>query len=75
MSRLTTAPGVVSEANSYFLGVDDVMRYLGCKENKAYAIIRTLKKELVSAGKLTPAYPQGKVPRKYFMERCMIDED
>ena len=74
MSRLTTAPGVVSEANSYFLGVEDVMKYLGCKENKAYSIIRALKKELVDAGKLTPAYPNGKVPKKYFMERCMIEK-
>jgi len=74
MSSLTTAPGVVSEANSYYLGVEDVMMYLGCRQNKAYSIIRSLKKELVEAGKLTPAYPNGKVPKKYFMERCMIDK-
>lgn len=74
MGALTAAPGVISEANSYFLGVEEVMSYLGCKENKAYSIIRALKKELVDAGKLTPAYPKGKIPRKYFMERCMIEE-
>lgn len=74
MQTLTGAPGVISEANSYVLGVEEVMRYLGCKENKAYSIIRALKKELVDAGKLTPEYPNGKVPRRYFMERCMIEE-
>ena len=50
------------------------MEYLGCKENKAYELIRQLRDELVEAGKLTPAYPTGKVPRKYFFERCMIEE-
>ena len=44
------------------------------KENKAYELIRQLRDELVKAGKLTPAYPIGKVPRKYFFERCMIEE-
>ncbi len=74
MSILTTAPGVISGAGSYFIGVEEVMGYLGCKQNKAYAIIRDLKKELVEAGRLTPAYPRGKIPKKYFMERCMIEE-
>lgn len=74
MSTLTTAPGVISGASSYFIGVEEVMGYLGCKESKAYDIIRALKQELVEAGKLTPAYPKGKVPKKYFLERCMIEE-
>lgn len=74
MSTLTTAPGVISAAGSYYIGVDEVMRYLGCKENKAYEVIRALKHELVETGRLTPAYPKGKVPKKYFMERCMIEE-
>jgi hypothetical protein len=74
MSGLSTAPGVVAAPNQYYFGVEDVMEYLGCKESKAYEIVRTLRKELVDAGKLTPVYPQGKVPRKYFFERCMIDE-
>lgn len=74
MSTLTTAPGVISGAGGYFIGVEEVMSYLGCKQNKAYEIIRGLKQELVEAGRLTPAYPHGKVPKKYFMERCMIEE-
>lgn len=69
-----TAPGVIKEAPKYFFGAAEVMAYLGCKENKAYELIRILRKELIDAGKLTPAYPQGKIPKKYFLERCMIEE-
>lgn len=68
------APGVTSAAGRYYFGVKEVMNCLGCKENKAYELIRQLRKELIDDGKLTPAYPQGKVPRKYFLERCMIEE-
>lgn len=74
MGALLTAPGVISSPGKYYCGVEDVMGYLGCKENKAYEMIRALRKELIADGKLTPAYPQGKVPRKYFFERCMIEE-
>lgn len=74
MNSLTTAPGVISTAGKYYCDAQEVMEYLGCKENKAYELIRKLREELIDAGKLTPAYPQGKVPRKYFLERCMIEE-
>ena len=74
MGALAAAPGVISSPGKYDGGVAEVMEYLGCKENKAYELIRELREELIEAGKLTPAYPQGKVPRKYFMERCMIEE-
>lgn len=75
MQTLATAPGVASIPGKYYCGVEDVMNYLDCKENKAYDLIRQLREELIKAGKLTPAYPTGKVPRKYFLERCMIDEE
>lgn len=74
MSALATAPGVKAGVGKYYLGAEDVMTILDCKENKAYELIRALRKELVDAGKLTPAYPIGKVPKKYFYERCMIEE-
>lgn len=74
MSALPVAPGVIASPNRYYCGVEDVMEYLGCKENKAYTLIRQLRNELIEAGKLASGYPQGKVPRKYFMERCMIEE-
>lgn len=74
MGALATSPGVISKPGKYYCGAQEVMAYLGCRENKAYEIIRQLREELIKAGRLTPAYPQGKVPRKYFFERCMIDE-
>ncbi len=74
MGTLATAPGVIASPGKYYCGVSEVMEYLDCKENKAYELIRQLRKELIKAGKLTPAYPQGKVPRRYFMERCMIEK-
>lgn len=67
-------PGVLAAPGKYYCGVEDVMEYLGCRENKAYKLIRALRKELIDAGKLTVEYPPGKVPRRYFLERCMIEE-
>ena len=75
MNALATAPGVIATPGKYYIGAKEVMEYLDCKENKAYELIRQLRDELVKAGKLTPAYPIGKVPRKYFFERCMIEEN
>lgn len=74
MIDLVKAPGVISQAPSYYIGVDEVMYYLGCKENKAYSVIRGLRKELEDAGRLYPGVPQGRMPRGYFLERCMIEE-
>lgn len=74
MRTLENAPGVISQANKYYLGAAEVMQYLGCKESKAYEVIRGLRKELVSAGRMYPGLPQGKVPKKYFKERCMIED-
>ena len=74
MGSLATAPGVIGAARSYYIKADEVMEYLDCKENKAYEVIRGLRKELVSAGRLYPGLPQGKVPKKYFKERCMIED-
>ncbi len=74
MGTLAMAPGVIASTPKCYIGVEEVMEYLGCKENKAYELIRKLRKELINDGRLVSAYPQGKVPRKYFLERCMIDE-
>lgn len=74
MGTLATAPGVISAAPAYYIGAAEVMGYLGCKENKAYEVIRGLRKELIDAGRLYPGIPQGRVPKRYFMERCMIEE-
>ena len=74
MGASATAPGVISAVHSYYLGEAEVMNYLGCRENKAYEVIRGLRKELIDAGKLYPGVPQGRIPKKYFLERCMIEE-
>lgn len=75
MNALATAPGVIATPGKYYIGAQEVMEYLDCKENKAYELIRQLRDELVKAGKLTPAYPIGKVPRKYFFERSANGEN
>lgn len=36
MADLATAPGVVSTPGKYYCEVDDVMQYLGCKENNQW---------------------------------------
>lgn len=69
-----TAPGVIGSASSCYIGMEEARRYLGCSKNKAYEVLRGLRKELIDSGKLYPGLPQGKVPRKYFLERCMIEE-
>lgn len=73
-SEIVSGAGVITTPKRYYCDAADVMNYLGCKENKAYKILRALRKELIDAGKLTPAYPPGKIPKKYFIERCMVEE-
>lgn len=67
--------GVVKELSSadrsYYM-VDDIIRMLGVSKSKAYGVIRTMRKECIDAGKLTKAYPSGRIPKKYFDEYCMI---
>ena len=40
MSVLAEAPGVLGAAMTTYITVVDVMKLLGCKENKAYQTIR-----------------------------------
>lgn len=74
METLENSPGVVSQAPKYYFGAAEVMYYLGCKQNKAYEVIRGMRKELIDAGLLYPGLPEGKIPKKYFMKRCMIED-
>ena len=62
--------GVVIEKPYY--DVNDVMAMVGCKQAKAYKIINSLRRELIHSGKLIQEYPAGKIPKKYFNERCGI---
>ena len=65
--------GQVIQTSQYYCGAKEVMELTGCKQNKAYGIIRSLRKELIEQKRLTPEYPTGKVPRKYLLERLMIE--
>ena len=74
MGALTGAPGVIGPAPDYYISMAEARKYLGCSKNKAYEVVRGLRKELIDAGKMYPGVPEGKVPRKYFLKRCMIEE-
>lgn len=66
------AMAIATATNRSYYDVTEVMEMLGCKQDKAYKVMRALKQELVDAGKLIADYPAGKVPKKYFDERCGI---
>lgn len=71
-----TANGVIkvlSKDDRPYVTVDQVQELLGVSRDKAYTLIRSLRKELIDSGKLTTAYPIGKVPKKYFYQRCAIE--
>ena len=53
-------------AKAVVLGVKEVAEALGCSNNKAYEVIRTLNKELKAKGFIVFS---GKVSEKYFLER------
>ena len=57
----------------YYLTAPEVAEILGVSNGKAYDVIRNLNKELEQGGYITVS---GKVPTKYFNEKCWggIDE-
>lgn len=70
MDSLATAPGVVGTAKITYITVSDVMKLLGCKENKAYQSIREVNRFAKSQGKF--AYGQGKANKYMFAEKFGI---
>lgn len=62
----------LTEENRSYYDANDVMAMFGVSKTKAYEMIRILRKELVDAGTISSVYPQGKVPKKYFNEKCMV---
>lgn len=50
-----------------YLNVHDVMALLDVSQSKAYQIIKELNNEMATKGYLTV---NGKVNRRYLMERC-----
>lgn len=63
---------ITVQDRSYYM-VGDIVNILGVSQSKAYNIIRTMRKECIDSGKLTKAYPAGRIPKKYFDEYCMIN--
>lgn len=55
--------------DQYFIFVDEVMSILKVSKGKAYELMRSMNGELKKKGYYTVA---GRVPRKYFMERCGV---
>lgn len=70
MESLLTAPGVLGAAMTTYVNVYDVMKLLGCKENKAYKTIREVNKFAKESGQF--AYGQGKASKYIFAEKFGI---
>jgi hypothetical protein len=73
MSTLATAPGILGATMTTYITAVDVMKLLGCKENKAYQTIRIVNKIAEEQGHL--AYGQGKASKYIFAERYGIPMD
>lgn len=70
MTALATAPGVLGAALTTYITAADVMKLLGCKENKAYQTIREINKMAKEDGQF--AYGQGKASKYIFAEKFGI---
>ncbi len=70
------AKGVVAELNvenrSYYKA-KEVMQMLGVGKTKAYQICKNLTTEYQDKGILSKEYPSGKVPKKLFNDKFMIE--
>ena len=55
-----------------FYTAGDVQALMDVSESKAYKMIRAMRNECVAAKLFSPAYPAGKIPKKYFDEHCML---
>lgn len=67
MNALGTAPGVLGATVTTYVTVLDVMKLLGCRENKAYETIRKVNELAKDGGYL--AYGQGKASKYIFAEK------
>lgn len=70
MGALATAPGVLGAALTTYVTAADVMKLIGCKDNKDYQIIREVNQMAKKAGKL--AYGQGKANKYLFADKFGI---
>lgn len=72
-SALATAPGVLGAAMTTYVTAADVMKLLGCKENKAYQTIREINNAAEKSGQF--AYVRGKANKYIFSEKFGIPMD
>ncbi len=63
---------IPNDKRNYYTA-EDVKQLLGVQQAKAYRIIRSLRQELIASGRLIEEYPAGRIPKKYFDERCGIN--
>lgn len=70
MGALATAPGVLCAALTTYITVADVMKLIGCKENKAYQIIRAVNQLAKKEGLFE--YGQGKANKYLFADKFGI---
>lgn len=73
MQALATAPGVLGSATTTYVTAADVMKLLGCRQNKAYETIRKVNRAAEGEGKLP--YGQGKASKYFFSEQYGIPLD
>ena len=73
MNTMATAPGVLGAALTTYITAADVMKLLGCKQNKAYQAIREINKVAREDGQFT--YGQGKASKYIFAEKFGIPMD
>lgn len=59
------------EVRSYYKA-EDIMDMLDVSRSKAYSMIRDMRAELLALGRISNCYPSGRIPKKYFDERCLI---
>ena len=70
------AVGVIktlSTRDRCYYTAEDVMELLGVGRTKAYNTINALRQECIENMNLSKEYPQGRVPKKYFNKRMMIE--
>ena len=67
----TTLKRGENDAGQLFLNAEDIVKIMGIAKPTAYKLMQRLNSELAKKGYITI---QGKVPTKYFFERCGLIE-
>lgn len=70
MNTSVTVSNDVEVIIRIFLTSTDVMKILGCRQNKAYEVIRKINQDIKKKGEL--AFPSGKVNKYRFSEMMGI---